>query len=229
MEQLVIPESLRYYTDEATKQCSTPGLEPMKHYSVEYVKGTPSWDDGPRDRLPEIAMIGRSNVGKSSLINYLLGRKIAYTSKTPGKTQLIHYFRINQTFYLVDLPGYGYARVPKGQRERFGTMLETYLSKREMLRAVVMLIDLRHPGQAIDLEVKDWLNAIQLETLTVATKGDKIKRSQRKKQSDEVKAVFGISNLIITSTLKKEGKEALWDEIEAVLSRTPPPGNMKGS
>ncbi|MEO2055456.1 MAG: ribosome biogenesis GTP-binding protein YihA/YsxC [Nitrospira sp.] len=192
----------------------------MKHYSVEYVKGTPIWDDGPRDRLPEIAMIGRSNVGKSSLINYLLGHKIAYISRTPGKTQLIHYFRINQAFYLVDLPGYGYARVPKGQREQFGAMIEDYLSKREMLRAVVMLIDLRHPGQAIDLQVKEWLNAIQLDTLYVATKGDKIKRSQRKKQSDEVKNIFGISNLVITSTLKKEGKEALWEEIESVLSKT---------
>ncbi len=194
----------------------------MKLTSVEYVKGTPSWDDGPRDRMPEIAMIGRSNVGKSSLINYLLGRKIAYISRTPGKTQLIHYFKINQAFYLVDLPGYGYARVPKGQREQFGTMLEDYLSKREMLRAVLMLIDLRHPGQAIDLQVKDWLNAIQLETLYIATKGDKIKRSQRKKQEDGVKKVFAVSNLVITSTLKKEGKDAVWSQIEAVLTKTPP-------
>lgn len=195
----------------------------VKLLSVEYVKGTPSWDDGPRDRMPEVAMIGRSNVGKSSLINYLLGRKIAYISRTPGKTQLIHYFRINQAFYLVDLPGYGYARVPKGQRKQWGTMLESYLSKRETLRAVVMLIDLRHPGQAIDQQVKEWLNAIQLDTLYVATKGDKINRSQRKKQVDEVKKAFGISNLVITSTLKKEGKEDLWKEIEAVLSRTPHP------
>jgi len=198
------------------------GVRKVKHYSVEYIKGTPIWDDGPRDRLPEIAMIGRSNVGKSSLINYLLGRKIAYISRTPGKTQLIHYFKINEAFYLVDLPGYGYARVPKGQREQFGTMIEAYLSKREALRAVVMLIDLRHPGQAIDLQVKEWLDAIQLETLYVATKGDKIKRSQRKKQSDAVKAVFEISNLVITSTLKKEGKEALWGAIEAKLSNSPP-------
>ncbi|MFQ5580317.1 MAG: ribosome biogenesis GTP-binding protein YihA/YsxC [Nitrospiria bacterium] len=190
----------------------------MKHHAVEYVMGTPTWDDGPKDRLPEIAMIGRSNVGKSSLVNYLLGQKVARISRTPGKTQIIHYFRINKAFYLVDLPGYGYARVPKGTRLQWGTMLENYLSKREMLRAVVMLVDLRHPGLEIDIQVKEWLNAIRRDTLYVATKGDKIKRSQREKQENKVKNVFGISDLVTTSTLKKEGKEALWNAIEAVLS-----------
>ncbi|MFQ5950193.1 MAG: ribosome biogenesis GTP-binding protein YihA/YsxC [Nitrospiria bacterium] len=191
----------------------------MKLSSVEYIKGCVAWEEGPRDGLPEIAMIGRSNVGKSSLINYLLGRKIAYISRTPGKTQLIHFFKINRAFYLVDLPGYGYARVPKEKRLQWGPMIESYLSKREPLRAVVLLIDIRHPDQPLDRQVKEWLDAIQVTTLFVATKGDKITRSQRKKQADEVKRSFGISNLIITSTQKGEGKEGLWKEIEAVLSK----------
>jgi GTP-binding protein len=193
----------------------------MKLLSVEYIKGTPRWEDGPRDGLPEIAVIGRSNVGKSSLINLLLGRRVAYVSGTPGKTQLIHFYKINQTFYLVDLPGYGYANAPKETRLTWGPMIESYLLKRSALCALIFLIDIRHPAMAPDLQMKEWIDHYQVTPLFVATKGDKIPRGRRKSQEEAIKKNFGISNLIVTSAEKKEGREALWKGIEAVLSEKP--------
>jgi len=147
----------------------------MKIHSVEYLKAAPRWEEGPQDRLPEIAMIGRSNVGKSSLINFLLGRKkAAYVSKTPGKTQLIQFFLINRSFYLVDLPGYGYARTPKKMRKSWGKMVDEYLIKRDTLRAVTLLIDIRRPDSPLDLQMQEWLSFHKIQTLFIATKGDKI-------------------------------------------------------
>ncbi len=193
----------------------------MKLSAVEYVKGTPRGEDGPRDGLPEIAVIGRSNVGKSSLINFLLGRKVAYVSRTPGKTQLIHFYKINNAFYLVDLPGYGYARAPKETRAQWGPMIESYFLKRSALCALIFLIDIRHPSMAPDLQMKEWIDHYQVTPLFVATKGDKIPRGKRKEHEESVKKNFGISKLIVTSAEKKEGKEALWKGIEEVLSEKP--------
>jgi GTP-binding protein len=193
----------------------------MKLSSIEYIKGTPRWEDGPRDGLPEIAFIGRSNVGKSSLINFLLGRKIAYVSGTPGKTQLIHFYNINHTFYLVDLPGYGYANAPKETRSQWGPMIESYLLKRSELRAIVLLIDIRHPSMALDLQMKQWIDHYQVTPLFVATKGDKIARGKRKIQEESIKKNFGVSSVIVTSVEKGEGKEALWKKIEEILSEGP--------
>jgi GTP-binding protein len=193
----------------------------MKLLSVEYIKGVPRWEDGPRDGLPEIAFIGRSNVGKSSLINFLLGRKVAYVSGTPGKTQLIHFYKINHIFYLVDLPGYGYARAPREARLQWGPMIESYLLKRTALRAIVFLIDIRHPAMELDLQLKQWIDHYQVTPLFVATKGDKVPRGKRKGQEESIKENFGISTVIVTSAEKKEGREALWKGIEGVLSEGP--------
>lgn len=193
----------------------------MKLSSVEYIKGCTRWEDGPQDGLPEIAVIGRSNVGKSSLINFLLGRKIAYVSGTPGKTQLIHFFKINQAFYLVDLPGYGYANAPKETRALWGPMIESYLLKRDALRALIFLVDIRHPAMALDLRMKEWIDHYQVTPLFVATKGDKIVRGRRKALEETIKKNFGVSRLIVTSAEKKEGKEAVWKGIEEILAEGP--------
>lgn len=190
----------------------------MKIKSVEYIKASTRWDDGPTDALPEIAMIGRSNVGKSSLINFLLNRKkAAYVSKTPGKTQLIQFFLINQSFYLVDLPGYGYARTPKTTKKSWGPMIENYLLKRETLAGVSLLIDIRHPGSPLDLQMAAWLRQHQLRTLFIATKGDKLKLGKRRLQAAEIKNIFDTSNLIQTSSAKKQGRDAVWKGIESVV------------
>jgi len=190
----------------------------MKIVSVDYIKGVPSWDQGPLDALPEVAMLGRSNVGKSSLINFLLGRKkSAYVSRTPGKTQLIHFFLINRAFYLVDLPGYGYARTPRATREGWGPMITSYLLKRQSLSAVALLIDMRRPDSPLDSEMTQWLNGHQIATLVFATKADKITMGKRKAQVDAIKRAYGIPALIVTSALKKEGREEAWREIEKIL------------
>lgn len=189
----------------------------MKLTSVEYIKGCVAIEDCPKEPLPEIAFVGRSNVGKSSLINSLLGRKVAYVSSTPGKTQLIHFFKINRKFFLVDLPGYGYAKAPMSVRMQWGPMIETYLTKRKQLKGIVLLIDLRHPAAFLDQEMKKWLDHFQVPTLYAATKADKIGRNQRKEQIEAVKASFGISDVIVTSAESKEGKDLLWKEVERVV------------
>ncbi|MFY9271325.1 MAG: ribosome biogenesis GTP-binding protein YihA/YsxC [Candidatus Manganitrophaceae bacterium] len=193
----------------------------MKLISVEYIKGSPRFEDCPKENIPEVAFVGRSNVGKSSLINLLLGRKIAHVSGTPGKTQLIHFYKINRRFHFVDLPGYGYARAPLSVRAEWGPMIETYLLKREQLRGIVFLIDIRHPDTRIDHEMKAWLDHFGKETVVVATKGDKVGRGERKKQTDAIRVSFGISDLIVTSVPTREGKDLLWKEIERLTSDRP--------
>jgi len=192
----------------------------MKIHSVQYVKAAARREDGPSDGLPEIAMIGRSNVGKSSLINFLLGRKkAAYVSKTPGKTQLIHFFLINRSFYLVDLPGYGYARTPKEMRKGWGKMIESYLTKRETLRAVALLIDLRRVDSPLDHQMKAWLFHHGIDTLFIATKADKITKNKRAAQLEAIKQAFGLSGIITTSSLNKEGREAAWQGIGRIAAK----------
>lgn len=190
----------------------------MRIKSVEYIKASTCWDDGPTDGLPEIAILGRSNVGKSSLINFILNKKkAAYVSKTPGKTQLIQFFLINRSFYLVDLPGYGYAKTSKITRKSWGPMIENYLLKRTTLVGVSLLIDIRHPGSPLDARMADWLNQHQLHTLFITTKGDKLKQGKRRLQADAIKKIFNTSNLIQTSSAKKQGRDAVWKGIGAVV------------
>ncbi|MBE7540658.1 MAG: YihA family ribosome biogenesis GTP-binding protein [Opitutaceae bacterium] len=146
----------------------------MKIKSAEFLASAPSLADAPRTRLPEIAFIGRSNVGKSSLINMLTGRRdLAKVSATPGKTVLMNFFRINGSWLLVDLPGYGYAKVAKSQRADFSDAVNAYLEQRENLHRIFVLIDSRLEPQAIDLEFLDWVRHIGLDYSLIFTKVDK--------------------------------------------------------
>ena len=189
----------------------------MNIRSIEYLKAASRWQDGPKDGLPEIAVIGRSNVGKSSFINLLTGRKTAHVAKTPGKTQLIQYFLINRAFYLVDLPGYGYAKVGKETKKAWGPMVDAYMTKRETLCAVALLIDIRRSDSPLDLQMREWLAYHQILTCCIVTKGDKIAKGKRKPYLDAIKSAYGFEELTVTSSLKKEGKSAVWKKIEAIL------------
>jgi GTP-binding protein len=171
--------------------------------------------------MPEVAFAGRSNVGKSSLINTLLLHKgLAKTSSTPGKTQAINFFLINQRCLLVDLPGYGYAKVPQHVKAAWGQMIETYLQQRQWLRAVVHIVDVRHAPTPQDQQLRDWLQHYGIEIVTVATKADKLKRSQRAKQTGVVRRVLGMAPqepLYLFSALNREGRQQLWGRLDELL------------
>jgi len=172
----------------------------------------------PENDKPEIAFAGRSNVGKSSLINALLNRKsFARTSSTPGKTQTINFYNINQEVYLVDLPGYGYAKVPLKAKEQWGRLIERYLHGSKQLKGVFLLIDIRHAPSMDDKKMYDWIVSHGYQPIIVATKVDKLKRSQIQKHIKMVKEelqMAGDGKLIPFSAVTKQGREELWALIE---------------
>ena len=175
----------------------------------------------PPDQLPEIAFAGRSNVGKSSLLNLLTGRKkLAKVSGNPGKTRTINFYRINDDFRIVDLPGYGYARVAKNVTERWGDMMETYFRQRQGLRKVVQLVDIRHKPTAQDVQMYDYLRHYGLDGIVVATKADKVSRNEMQKNVSLIRKTLQLSpkdKVICVSALKKTGWEQLLSEIESIL------------
>lgn len=189
----------------------------MKIRSCDFVLSCVRKDQYPDEGLPDVAFAGRSNVGKSSIINMLLNRrKMAKTSSRPGKTQTINYFRINKEFFLVDLPGYGYARVSKSNKATWGKIIETYLTSREELVEVVLLVDIRHKPTEQDVQMYQWIKHYGFRGLVVATKFDKIKRSQKDKQVKLIRNTLGMEKedqLIITSSENRTGKEQLWNAI----------------
>ena len=174
----------------------------------------------PENTLPEIAFAGKSNVGKSSLINGLMNRKsFARTSATPGKTQTINFYNINQELYLVDLPGYGYAKVSEQEKEKWGKMIERYLHQSKQLRAVFLLIDIRHAPSANDKMMYDWILSQGYQPIIIATKLDKLKRSQVQKQVKVVRQGLGLSKdsiLIPFSAVTKQGRDEIWDLAEEI-------------
>lgn len=194
----------------------------MKISSAEFLRSAMAATHYPRQPLPEVAFAGRSNVGKSSLINTLLLRKgLAKTSGTPGKTQAINFFLINQRFILVDLPGYGYAKVPRGVQASWRSMVETYLQQRDMLRAVVQIVDVRHAPTEQDQQLRQWLLHQGLEVVTVATKVDKITRSKRSVHTQEVRRVLAMppeEPLLLFSAQNREGRHQLWRHLESLLT-----------
>lgn len=175
----------------------------------------------PENIHPEVAFAGKSNVGKSSLINGLLNRKsLARTSSQPGKTQTINFYEINQMFYLVDLPGYGYAKASEEVRAQWGQMVERYLHQSKQLRAVFLLVDIRHAPSANDKQMYQWILSQGYEPLIIATKLDKIKRSQVAKQlkllKEELKLLPG-TKLLPFSAQTKQGREEIWEVIEGMI------------
>lgn len=171
----------------------------------------------PQDDIPEVALAGRSNVGKSSFINTLLNRKnLARTSGKPGKTQLLNFFNVDDKLRLVDVPGYGYARVSKKEREKWGRMIEEYLTSRENLKAVVSLVDFRHEPSADDVQMYEFLKYYEIPVILVATKADKIPRGKWNKHESIIKKKLDFDtsdSFIIFSSVTKEGLEKSWDEI----------------
>ena len=189
----------------------------MKIISAEFIKSAVDPAHFPKEDVPEVAFAGRSNVGKSSLMNSLLNRKnLVKVSSTPGKTQLINFFRINDQFFFVDLPGYGFARVPDAIKKKWGRMIETYLKKRKNLCLVVLILDIRHKPTEDDRLMAEWLDFYQIRTVFVANKSDKVKKSEKNKK---IRSIFESlekqeKEVIIFSSKKGEGKNDLWKAIK---------------
>ena len=194
----------------------------MKVTSATFLFSTTQPAHYPVDGRAEFAFVGRSNVGKSTLMNTLLKRNgLAKTSSTPGKTQTINFFDINESFYFVDLPGYGYAKVPINIKRKWGRTMNAYLRDREPLRLVVQLIDARHKPTELDLEMLELLDAVEVPTLLVATKTDKLKKSQRKKHLDRIRDTLELDEealLVPFSAVSGEGRRELWGVIEDLLN-----------
>ena len=209
------------------KKGQAPGMLPgiMKIQSAEYVCSAMRPDQYPRDGKPEIAFAGRSNVGKSSLMNALLRRKnLAKTSGTPGKTQTINFFEVNRAFYFVDLPGYGYAKVPKAVKANWNAAMSAYLRGRKPLKLVVQLLDLRHDPSDKDIAMIALLAECKIPTLLVATKADKLGRGERAANLAKLRKRFdlGEDGLIIpTSAETGEGLPLVWDVIDDCLFSSP--------
>ena len=192
----------------------------MKIISAEFVTSAAKPAQYPAAFLPEIAFAGRSNVGKSSLINTLVNRRhLVKTSSTPGRTRLINFFDINRQIVFVDLPGYGYARVPASVRKTWGPMIETYLRGRPTLKGVVIIMDIRRtPGQE-ELNLLSWLNHYSIAGIFVLTKTDKLTKSKQVQQHNLIARALEMDkkNFILFSAKSRRGKDALWD---AILSLT---------
>ncbi len=191
----------------------------VKSCDLKYI-GT-NFSHYPMDGKPEIAFAGKSNVGKSTLINAILGRKaLARTSSQPGKTRTINFYGVNDDFYVVDLPGYGYAKVPKSEVVKWGQMMEEYLERREELRAIILLIDIRHEPGKNDIMMYEWLKHFGFDIIIAATKADKLNRSQVPKHLSVIRKTLGLGAddiLIPFSGEKKTGVDELWAEIEKFL------------
>ncbi|MBW2573077.1 MAG: YihA family ribosome biogenesis GTP-binding protein [Deltaproteobacteria bacterium] len=188
--------------------------------SADFVKSAVKPSHYPSAILPEIAFTGRSNVGKSSLINTLVNRKrLVKTSSTPGRTQLINFFNINNAFSFVDLPGFGYARVPESIKRTWGPMIETYLSTRKTLKGVVLIMDIRRIPGTQELVFIEWLRYYTIPTILILTKTDKLSKSKQMNQHIAITKILGIdrNDLILFSAKSRMGKDATWAAIEQLI------------
>ena len=190
----------------------------MKITSAEFLKSALKESDWPRDTVAEIAFLGRSNVGKSSLINSLLGvRGLARTSSTPGRTQALNFFLINRQFRFVDLPGYGYARAPRALQAEWSAAAEEFLAKREQLVLSIHIVDSRHEPAKQDLQLHEWLVHHHKPNLIVVTKSDKLSKNELAKNIARATRIFDGAEVIAYSATKRRGREPLWNAIEKSL------------
>ena len=194
----------------------------MEIRTAEYAGTVATPTQAPPGELPEVAFSGRSNVGKSSLINILLRRsrkKIAHVSSTPGKTQALNFYRVNDRFFLVDLPGFGYARAPRPVRGEWRELIEGYLSRSPRLRGVVHLVDVRHSPTELDRHMMEYLSGVGVPALVVATKMDKLKKSQRDRHLARVQEGLAIDTqqLLPFSSHTGEGRDALLLALDSLL------------
>lgn len=197
---------------------------------VEFVLSAHGAGQFPKDRLPEVAFVGRSNVGKSSLINALLrspgnragaggpaGRKaLAKTSQTPGRTRAVNFFRIDRKLYFADLPGYGYAKVPRGEQDRWKSLAESYLAQREPLKLVILIVDIRHGPTPLDRQMKEWLESYGQAFCVAAAKSDKLGQAARKRAARSIEESFAVP--IPFSAVTGEGVRQLWRAIDSALA-----------
>lgn len=193
----------------------------IKNVSLETVIGVTS--KIPENKMMEIAFAGKSNVGKSSLINALMNRKsLARTSAQPGKTQTINFYNVNNELYFVDLPGYGYAKVSKEEKEKWGKMIEKYLHQSKVLKAVFLLIDIRHDPSANDKQMYDWILSNGFHPIVIATKADKINRSQLQKQIKAVRQGLAVDQdtiVIPFSAQTKQGRDEIYELIDKMMEQ----------
>jgi len=195
----------------------------MKIKTVEFIKSVADFSQAPFDGRPHLAVAGRSNVGKSTLINYLLGRRsLARTSGKPGHTRLLNFFLVNDAFYLVDLPGYGYASVDRKTKGEWGPMVHNYLENHEDLRALLLLMDLRRDAGPEEVKLMSWLGSAGLPFFPVLTKVDKLKPQARAKkirlwQKNMLEDEEFVGELLPVSALLKKGREELWAKVEPLL------------
>lgn len=192
----------------------------MKVTSAEIEISAVSKKQYPKTNLPEIALAGRSNVGKSSFINRIIGRKnLVRTSSKPGKTRTLNFYKINEAFYFVDVPGYGYAKVSKQEREKWGRMMEEYFETREQLSLVVLVVDLRHNPTEEDIQMYEYVTYLNIPLLVIATKLDKISKSKRQKQINRMNQIFANEEVKVIpfSAMTSENKDLVWREIEKYM------------
>jgi len=192
----------------------------MRVTGAEFLKSAFQENDWPTDPKPEIAFLGRSNVGKSSLINSLLGvHGLARTSSTPGRTQSLNFFLIEKRFRFVDLPGYGYARVPRIIKSTWGEMATSYLAKRASLVLSIHIVDSRHEPTKLDLQLHDWFELQAKPRLIVATKSDKLSKNELQKNIERVRQTFNEDRVVAYSAKTGHGRDEVWRHIEAALGR----------
>lgn len=194
----------------------------MKAITAEFIKSATAPSQYPETGLPEVAFAGKSNVGKSSLINTLVHRKnLARISNTPGRTQLINFFLIRDRCLFVDLPGYGYARVPESVKRKWGPMIESYLRESRQLRLVTMIMDIRRDPGKDDFALIEWLRHYEIPAIVVLTKVDKLSKNQRRNRYQLIRNTLGMpadSEPVLFSSATGEGRDILWREIERACS-----------
>jgi GTP-binding protein len=192
----------------------------VKTSSAEFVVSAVAWQDLPREGIPEIALAGRSNVGKSSLINRLVGQKnLARTSSTPGKTQSINFYRINRSFYLVDLPGYGYAKAGKSASRQWKNLVEKYFRERSGIVLALHLVDARMLPTPLDFVLAGWLDHLEIPHMIVATKADKLSGNEKGVQHRAISAAFRDRSVVLWSAVSGLGCKEIWQRVDEVTHR----------